>query len=187
MLPCQGFNGVASTTHLSSGRSSSWRLQADPMFELVGKTHQLGGFWCRSWDLETIFALAVDDGFVFRTPAKQTNRLKISWSHLGTSKNHFFDGWKWWFPTISHVKIWFIIQFRVPGLYSFRFFHVDEFAKNIGKKTPTGPRTTCQRSRHCFARHIAGEPSRVVLPGLLAGGFKHFLFPPLPGEMIQID
>ena len=20
------------------------------------------------------------------------------------------DGWKWWFPTISHIKIWFIIQ-----------------------------------------------------------------------------
>ena len=54
MLPCQGFNGVASTTHLSSGRSSSWRLQADPMFELVGKTHQLGGFGATS-DLETIF------------------------------------------------------------------------------------------------------------------------------------
>ena len=54
ILPCQGFNRVASTTHLSSGRSSSWRLQADPMFELVGKTHQLGGFGATS-DLETIF------------------------------------------------------------------------------------------------------------------------------------
>ena len=84
--------------------------------KLVGKTHQLGGFGATS-DLETIFALAVDDGFAFRTPAKQTNRLKISLSHLGTPKNHFFDGWTWWFPTISHVKVGFIIQFRVPGLY----------------------------------------------------------------------
>ena len=24
------------------------------------------------------------------------------------------DGWKWWFPTISQVKVWFIIQLKQP-------------------------------------------------------------------------
>ena len=88
----------------------------------------------------------------------------------------------------------FVIQFRVPGLYSFRVSHVDEFAEKMAKKT--SDRTT---------HHLSTEPALLrapyclgtysgrfclfgsVLPGLLGGGFKHFLFPPLPGEMIQID
>ena len=31
--------------------------------------------------------------------------------------NHFFNGWKWWFPTIfymKNIKIWFIIPLKQP-------------------------------------------------------------------------
>ena len=32
----------------------------------------------------------------------------------GTPNNHFLMD-VWWFPTISHVKIWFIIQLKQPA------------------------------------------------------------------------
>ena len=39
---------------------------------------------------------------------------EISFPFLEPNPQPFFNGWKWWFPTISYVKIWFIIQLKQP-------------------------------------------------------------------------
>ena len=68
---------------------------------------------CEKWSIGPLFTN-------FRAP------IRTSWLHAldseeiyiyipGTLKNHpCFSGWKWWFPTIFYVMIWFIIQLEQP-------------------------------------------------------------------------
>ena len=147
--------------------------------KLLGKAHQLQGFGADLEILRRFFALAVDNGFVFKTPAKQTNRLKISLSHLGTPKNHFFDGWKWGFPNISHVKIWFIIQFRGTRIIYFQIFSSGWIRQENGEKN--SDRTT---------HHLSTEPALLRAPycwGTYSGRFARLNSEVFPMVFFEIE
>ena len=78
------------------------------------------------------------------------------------------------------------LQFPFPETCPFRLLHLRFDLPCFGAMLPNafgGPR----KQTHTWGEKAGEGGTQGCEIGQLAGGFNHYLFPPVPGELIQFD
>ena len=72
--------------------------------------------------MKNLWILGIPSGWPWRTPLKKDLIVLChQFMEPEPQGQAFINGWKWWFPTIFYIKIWFIIQLKHPFIYKWLF------------------------------------------------------------------